>query len=82
MSKKSNSVGLHTAAKTMKHLHSQTSRPQSGDTYPDKTLGSEAASAARKKANRLTDTERENLFQKGMRIIYGGNGTKEAVRTR
>jgi hypothetical protein len=54
----------------------------SSTSYPDKTTGSEVAAAIRKKANGLTDQQRENLFKKGMQIIYGGNGTKEAVRTR
>ena len=50
--------------------------------YPQKTEGSEIASKVRKQANALTEKEREEYFRRGMQIIYGGNGTKEAVRSR
>lgn len=50
--------------------------------YPEQTNGSEIAARIRKEANTLTDTEREELFRQGMQIIYGGGGTKEAVRAR
>jgi hypothetical protein len=50
--------------------------------YPEKSKGSEIASKIRKRANALTDKQREEYFRRGMQIIYGGNGTKEAVRSR
>lgn len=78
MAKKSNKVILHTS-KTMIQPNKPASAPAP---YPDKTSGSAAAADIRKKANGLTDEERENLFKKGMQIIYGGNGTKEALRAR
>jgi hypothetical protein len=49
--------------------------------YPDSTEGSRTARELREKANTLTETEREDLFQQGMQIIYGGPNT-EKVRTR
>ena len=48
--------------------------------YPDKTEGSEIAEENRSEANKLSEEQREELFQKGMQVIYGGTG--EAVRAR
>ena len=42
--------------------------------YPDKTTGSDVAAQVRKVANNLTETQRAEMFERGMRIIYGGNG--------
>ena len=50
--------------------------------YPDKTRGSEAARRIRAKANRLTSAERGELHRRAMQLIYGGTGSKEAVRSR
>ena len=48
--------------------------------YPKETQGSKLASEIRKKANTLNDTQRENLFKRGMQIIYGAAG--KATRAR
>jgi hypothetical protein len=50
--------------------------------YPEGTAGSKAAKRLRTEANKLTEQDRENLFKRGMQIIYGGTGTKEAVGAR
>jgi hypothetical protein len=48
--------------------------------YPDQTRGSKLAAEIRKKANGLSPRQRAEYFRKGMSIIYGGEGTKEAPR--
>jgi hypothetical protein len=48
--------------------------------YPDQTHGSKLAAELRKKANRLSPKQREEYFRKGMAMIYGSEGTKEASR--
>jgi hypothetical protein len=50
--------------------------------YPDKTVGSEVAAEVREEANNWSDAKREDLFRKGMQIIYGGSGPKQTVRPR
>ena len=50
--------------------------------YPDSTAGSKAAKRLRTEANKLSERERESLFKRGMQIIYGGTGKKEAVGAR
>jgi hypothetical protein len=50
--------------------------------YPDSTAGSKAAKRLRTEANKLSERERENLFKRGMQIIYGGTGSKETAGTR
>jgi hypothetical protein len=50
--------------------------------YPDSTAGSKAAKRLRTEANKLSERERESLFKRGMQIIYGGSGKKEAVGAR
>jgi hypothetical protein len=50
--------------------------------YPDQTKGSETAAQIRKETNGLSEHKREELFQRGMQIIYGGSGKKETVRSR
>jgi hypothetical protein len=50
--------------------------------YPEKTSGSRVAKKLRSEANKLTESQRENLFKRGMQIIYGGTGTTEATRAR
>jgi hypothetical protein len=47
--------------------------------YPDSTAGSKAARRVRAEANKLTEKEREELFKRGMQIVYGGTGSKETV---
>ena len=47
--------------------------------YPETTTGSRAARRVRAGANKLAERRREDLFKRGMRIIYGGTGTKETV---
>lgn len=47
--------------------------------YPETTAGSRAAKRVRAEANKLTERQREDLSKRGMRIIYGGTGTKETV---
>lgn len=46
-------------------------KKQTGD-YPRETDGSRLAAKLRKRANALSDKERENHFQAGMAMIYGG----------
>jgi hypothetical protein len=40
--------------------------------YPDQTPGSKLATEARKAANGLSETKHEELFKRGMQVIYGG----------
>lgn len=47
--------------------------------YPENTAGTKAAKRVRSEANKLTERQREDLFKRGMQIIYGGTGTKETV---
>lgn len=42
--------------------------------YPKKTTGSEAAASIRKQANAWSEEKRAELFEQGMRMIYGGTG--------
>ena len=48
--------------------------------YPDQTRGSRLAAEVRKKANGLSPKQRAEYFRKGMAMIYGSDGTKEASR--
>ena len=48
-------------------------------TYPDATSGSKVAKKLRSETNKLTEAQRENLFQRGMQVIYGGTGTKQTA---
>jgi hypothetical protein len=50
--------------------------------YPDTTAGAKAAKRLRTEASKLTERQREDLFNRGMQIIYGGTGKKEAVGAR
>ena len=50
--------------------------------YPARTAGSKLAAEARAAVNGLSESEREELFKRGMQVIYGGSGEKEATRTR
>ena len=50
--------------------------------YQDKTAGGKLAAEARTAANGLSESERDELFKRGMRVIYGGSGDKETARAR
>lgn len=50
--------------------------------YPKETRGSKLAAEIRKEANSLSDSERENLFKRGMQIIYGAAGKAKAACAR
>lgn len=56
--------------------------PKKDVDYPDQTPGSKLAAEARKAANSLSEEKREELFKRGMQMIYGGSGDKEKARTR
>lgn len=58
-----------------KQLPPATSLPSA---YPEVTTGSQAAESNRRDANKWSEETRENLFQQGMQIIYGGTGPKSA----
>jgi hypothetical protein len=58
-----------------KQADSSRDKPQ----YPDETEGSRRAAKLREETAGLTDAEREELFKKGMQIIYGGSGNRKAV---
>ena len=55
---------------------------QRNSDYPATTKGSQIAARVRAESNKLSEAQREALFQKGMQLIYGGNGTKENVGRR
>ena len=56
--------------------------PKKAVNYPAQTEGSLLATEARKAANGLSEQEREELFKRGMQVIYGGSGGKQTARTR
>ena len=47
--------------------------------YPEETTGSRLAAEIRKRANKLTKEEREELFKKSMQVYYGGAWPKETA---
>ena len=49
--------------------------------YPETTKGSEVAAKIREETNGLTEKEREELFERGMQVIYGGAQFKERLKT-
>ncbi len=49
--------------------------------YPKETRGSKIARKVRTQANGLSDAKRQELFNAGMRMIYGGDVAKEVLRT-
>ena len=59
-----------------------TVHPPRNSDYPATTKGSQIAARVRAESNKLSEAQREALFQKGMQLIYGGNGTKEKVGRR
>jgi|APCry1669192806_1035432.scaffolds.fasta_scaffold45223_3 hypothetical protein len=56
----------------------QNQQPSSTTSYPEKTTGSETAARVRKEANNWSERTRSQLFDEGMQIIYGGNGSGTA----
>ena len=82
MSAKSNKLPRSSAGKLLT-MNQPKTNPQSPSVsaYPDKTTGSETASTVRKAANRWSEQNRSDLFEQGMRIIYGGTRSKEKVRS-
>ena len=69
--------------KTIKMATPQKQVPTTGKNYqyPDNTNGSEIAAKTRKEGNRWSESKRAELFEKGMQIIYGGNGPKAKVHS-
>ena len=59
-------------------MSNKTSHPKNF-AYPENTAGAKAAKRVRSEVNKLTERQREDLFKRGMQIIYGGTGTKETV---
>lgn len=47
--------------------------------YPEQTQGSQLAGQTRHEANNLTEAQREELFRKGMQMIYGEPPVAERV---
>lgn len=47
--------------------------------YPDETVGSKLAADARKRANSLTDEQRDDLLKKAKALIYGRARTKQTA---
>jgi len=45
--------------------------------YPDQTKGSRLAAQLREETNALSEKQRNELFQRGMQIVYGGAATKQ-----
>lgn len=56
--------------------------PKKAADYPAQTEGGKLAAEARKAANGLSEQQREELFKRGMQVIYGGSGGKKAARAR
>jgi hypothetical protein len=59
-------------------MSKKTSHPKN-TVYPDQTAGAKTARRLRSEANKLTEQQREELFKRGMQIVYGGAGSKETV---
>jgi hypothetical protein len=47
--------------------------------YPRITRGGQIAARGRRKANKMTDAQREEYFRRGMVLIYGGQPSETAV---
>lgn len=47
--------------------------------YPERTEGSKHAHELRERTNQISDQQREELFDRAMRRIYGGFRVKAAV---
>lgn len=50
--------------------------------YPEQTAGSALAAEVREEANSLTESQRKELFLRGMQLIYGGASENENIRSR
>jgi hypothetical protein len=58
----------------------KTSKPvKSSKDYPPVTHGSQVAARGRRKANKMTDAQREEYFRRGMVMIYGSQPSEKAV---
>jgi hypothetical protein len=62
----------------MNKPNKSTQQPSSVPAYPKKTTGSEAAASVRKQANGWSEQKRGEMFDQGMRMIYGGTGPTTA----
>ena len=65
-----------------RNMSAKPNLPKKSVEYPDQTSGSKLAAEARKLGNELTESQREELFKRGMQVIYGGSGDKETARAR
>jgi len=63
-------------------LGNMSNRPPKIFVYPDSTLDESCRSALRTEKQTTFGAERESLFKRGMQIIMGGTGKKEAVGAR
>ena len=50
--------------------------------YPENSQGTRIAEATRAQSAALTDNQREELFKKGMQVIYGATGNGKTVGCR
>jgi hypothetical protein len=61
-------------------MNRQTSRVNKpAKDYPAVTHGARVAARGRRKANKMTDAQREAYFRRGMVLIYGGQFPEKAV---
>ena len=60
-------------------MKKRAARPRKKPHYPEETMGSRLAAEIRKRANKLTKEEREDLFKKAMQVYYGGAWPKETA---
>ena len=63
-------------------MKSNTPKKAAAKEYPAGSEGSKLAEEARKAAYGLSEEERAELFNRGMQVIYGGSGGKQAARAR
>jgi hypothetical protein len=72
--------GTHRDRSSSKRMSKPVKQPKHTD-YPDHTGGCGHAAEARKQGNSLSDEKREDLFRRGMAMIYGGDA-RQTTRTR
>ena len=60
-------------------MNRKATRREKSKEYPAATHGSRVAARGRKKANKMSDAQREEYFRKGMVLIYGSDLPKKAV---
>jgi hypothetical protein len=60
---------------------SKTGKQPKNEEYPEQTEGCAIAAKARAEGNTLSDEKREDLFRRGMAMIYGGDA-RQTTRTR